>query len=121
LRIDPKRYNSLIRERNPKQQSGPLRLQSPRSAFADTPTRRYADTALWVVAPLRYGIRGLLFIFSADATEMMPGACSRAGMPERQVHNEVPGLLLPSEAEGLRGSCRLGPRSLPETIVADPG
>jgi hypothetical protein len=23
----------------------PLRLQSPRSAFADTPTRRYADTA----------------------------------------------------------------------------
>jgi hypothetical protein len=28
-------------------QSEPLRLQSPRSAFADTPTRRYADTALW--------------------------------------------------------------------------
>jgi hypothetical protein len=32
--------------------SGSLRLQSPRSAFADTPTRRYADTGPLSVSAL---------------------------------------------------------------------
>ena len=35
--------------------SGPLRLQSPRSAFADTPIRRYADTP--ARCPLRLQLR----------------------------------------------------------------
>jgi hypothetical protein len=46
--------------------AGSLRLQSLRSAFADTPTRRYADTASFVVAALpRYVISGLFHFFSS--------------------------------------------------------
>jgi hypothetical protein len=44
-----------------KQQSGPLRLQSPPSAFADTLIGRYADTASFLVAaPPREESCGLL-------------------------------------------------------------
>jgi hypothetical protein len=56
-----------------KQQSGPLRLQSPSFAFADTPKRRYAETASFVVeAPPRYVLCASVVNFGCSVPSLPP-------------------------------------------------